>query len=361
LSDSYGRKKILFLSALGSTISWAFFIVALYLPIHVLITGSSGLTGTVILTLPLLCIFVARMVEGFTGGNISVANAYLADITTGAERKKDFGKMGIASNLGFIFGPMIAGVLGSTALGLTLPVLAAFATTLLGLILIWTVLPEPVRTHRTSTSDAQATMSFRAALQMPGIGLLLTICFVFYLAFSLFVVSFPLFAIDTMKWSVGSMGFFFSFLSIVLVITQGPLLTLLSKRFSAAILTIIGSVIVALSYIAITFTTTPLAYVGAALYGIGNGLMWPSFLSILSDQSGEEYQGYLQGLNSSAGSLASIIGLLAGGILYSVMHGNIFFIAAAMVGIVSLLSLKLPSLSAPAPQVESPQSIPTVQ
>src|SRR5437016_619653 len=142
LSDRYGRKRILFVSILGSAIAWALFLVALRMPMTTLTAFSTSMTGAIVLTLPLVSIFIARAVDGLTAGDVSVANAYVADITTPEERKADFGKMGVAGNLGFILGPALAGLLANTAFGLSLPVALALALSLLALVLIIWKLPE---------------------------------------------------------------------------------------------------------------------------------------------------------------------------------------------------------------------------
>ena len=81
-------------------------------------------------------LFFARAIDGITGGNLSVANAYLSDISSDETRSKNFGKMAISSNLGFIVGPAIAGILGGTIFGAILPVLAALVLSLITLIVL---------------------------------------------------------------------------------------------------------------------------------------------------------------------------------------------------------------------------------
>jgi MFS transporter, DHA1 family, tetracycline resistance protein len=365
LSDQYGRKRILLLSKIGSTLAWALFLVALALPISKVTEFSNSLMGVVVITLPMLVLFIARAFEGLTGGDISVANAYIADVSTPEERKIDFGQMGVAAGLGFMLGPALAGFLGGTSLGLALPISTALVTSLLTLILIVWLLPESHPNkhlhvvesatvgeclgHAPKKSPAPQKAKLKDILSIPGIPLLLLIYFVFYLAFSLFVAAFPLFATSRYNWSVTQMGLFFSFLSIVLAITEGPVLKRLSKVTSTESLIIWGNLIIALSYIAMMIPTEVTAYTGAFLYAIGNGLMWPSFLARLSENAGEHLQGYVQGVGSSMGSLASIIGLFMGGILFTHMQNQVFIIPAVIVGIVFLLSFGLrrqPALAA---------------
>ena len=135
-SDRYGRKKILLLSNVGTSIGWLLFLFALFLPsnsfnIHI------AFLGTFVVIVPLLILFLARAIDGITGGNISIANAYLADHSSDSTRSKNFGKMAISSNLGFILGPALAGILGGTIYGTILPVLAALILSLVTIIVIF--------------------------------------------------------------------------------------------------------------------------------------------------------------------------------------------------------------------------------
>jgi MFS family permease len=248
----------------------------------------------------------------------------------------------MAANLGFVVGPVTAGLLADSALGLSLPLIVALVTSILAVILTMWLLPEPL--HRANGEEKTKTaskLSLGDALRIAGIPLLMAIYFVFYFAFSLFVAAMPLYAVDILHWSVTETGVFFSVLSIVIVVTEGPLLTLLNKHVSAEALVIVGSFIIVLSYLALLVPNTIFAYSCAVLYALGNGLMWPSFLSLLADRAGEEHQGYIQGIGNSVGSLASIVGLLLGGLLFKPLGQDIFWLPAALVLAVALMSLGL--------------------
>ena len=136
MSDRIGRRRVLLLSQLGTLLSWGVFLLAFALPDAPLLRVESRWIGDFILTMPLLVLFLSRAADGLTGGNVSVSNAYLADITTEADRSKNFGKMAVSSNLGFVLGPALAGLLGATLLGDILPVLAAFGISAVALALI---------------------------------------------------------------------------------------------------------------------------------------------------------------------------------------------------------------------------------
>ena len=137
-SDQYGRRRILLVSHLGTLVSWLIFFLALFLPVKTLLEIDSTFLGTFNLTIPLLVLFIARVFDGLTGGNVSVANAYLADITDESKRSENFGKMAVSSNLGYIIGPALAGLLGTTIWAEKVPVLAAIVISLVTALIIIT-------------------------------------------------------------------------------------------------------------------------------------------------------------------------------------------------------------------------------
>jgi MFS transporter, DHA1 family, tetracycline resistance protein len=135
------KKKVLLLSNPGTAVGWILFLFALFLPFEKSNIEIAFL-GTFVIVLPLLILFLARAIDGITGGNISVANAYLADISSDRTRSKNFGKIAISSNLGFIVGPALAGILGGTIYGAILPVLAALLLSLVTILVIAFLLKE---------------------------------------------------------------------------------------------------------------------------------------------------------------------------------------------------------------------------
>ena len=136
LSDKLGRKKVLLISQAGTFLAWSLFLLAFMLPETKLWEQNSTLSGEYMMTLPLITIFVARIVDGFTGGNISVANAYMSDISTDEDRNKNFGQMGASTSLGFVIGPAFAGVLATTIMGEVLPLIIAALISLIAIFVI---------------------------------------------------------------------------------------------------------------------------------------------------------------------------------------------------------------------------------
>jgi MFS family permease len=359
-SDRYGRKKILLLSQAGTFLAWVLFIFALLLPVTALVNVDSSISGVFALTLPLVVLFLARTLDGITGGNVSVANAYLADVTSDKDRKSNFGKMAASANLGFIVGPAFAGLLGETVLGELLPVLIAMMISLAAIFVIAFLMPEsnpcilaqPVDERRIKKVFGQEhkecykmtgtdKVSFRDILQLRHIPFILILYFMIFLAFNFFYVAFPVHAVQGLKWSLLKLGIFFSVLSLIMVFVQGPVLSKISAKFSDNFLTIAGSFILGIGFFLFTSKNEVFIFLGVVFFSAGNGIMWPSFLSLLSKAAGSKYQGVVQGYASSTGSLASIIGLITGGIVYGLIGIYIFLIPGILLLLIFLLSFKL--------------------
>jgi DHA1 family tetracycline resistance protein-like MFS transporter len=345
-SDRYGRKKILLLSEAGTFIAWLIFLLGLIIPNHQ-INLHNSLTGNFIFSIPLLLIFLGRAIDGLTGGNMSVANAYVADISVKDDRKRNFGRMAAASNLGFILGPLLAGLLGATALGNILPVIVTAIISLVALIVIYFRIHEPKEKKNIAaapgvTALKQTTFKgLKAVFKLPYIPYFLILYFLIFLGFNFFYVGFPVYAAGKMHWSVLKLGIFFSFLSGMMVLVEGPVMSYISKRFSGAVLVIAGSLILCGCFVLLTFNNIVIIYFAALLFAVGNGIMWPSFIALLSNTGNENVQGMIQGFAGSAGSLASIIGLVTGAFLYHILGSGLFIITAAFLLLIAFLAIPL--------------------
>ena len=359
-SDIYGRKKILLLSHGGTLAGWIIFLIALFLPVNNLFNIDSTIIGTFAITLPLVALFLARAIDGLTGGNVSVADAYVADISSDENRSKNFGKMAISSNLGFIVGPALAGILGATVYGEVLPVLAALILSLVVLVVIVFTLKETKcsilmkipekndvgRVFSFESKECYKTanpkrLKFRDVFKLKYISFLLVLYFLIFLGFNIFYTSFPIHAVNELGWTVTQMGIFYAVLSGTMVLVQGPILRKALKKFSEEQLVIIGSVILGTNFILLVSSDIILIYGAAVLFAVGNGLMWPPVMSILSNRAGIVYQGTVQGVANSFGSLASIIGLLMGGLFYNMFGATTFLISAGVIFTVFIMSFRL--------------------
>jgi len=360
-SDVYGRKKVLLLSNAGTALGWILFLIALVLPLNGTFNVNLVYFGTVMISVPLLFIFLARAIDGITGGNISVANAYLSDVSSDENRSNNFGKMAISSNLGFILGPALAGILGGTVYGALLPVLAALLLSIVTIFVIGFLLMEsrpksnPILISQEGTirkvfaqecrdclppvSDAEP--KFRDVFKLKHVSFLLILYFLIFLGFNIFYSSFPTHAANALQWSVTQLGIFYAVLSGIMVIIQGPVLKKALKRLSEEKLVIVGSVILGANFV--LFFSNNIVFICAAviLFAVGNGLMWPSFMSLLSKRAGTVHQGAVQGIAGSFGGVASIIGLIAGGVLYNLIGGTTFLVSAAVIFSVFVMSFRL--------------------
>ena len=347
-SDNVGRKKILLVCQAGTFFGWIIFLLGIIQPNHFI-----KLSGFLI-SVPLILIFAGRSLDGITGGNISVANAYLADITPKAERKKNFGRMAAAANLGLIFGPLIAGALGATGLAYKLPVIAAAFISLVAIVVIFYGLKDVDLQHREKESSTPGSSTSIATgialpgkstlvsiLKLPYVGFFMLLYFLIFLAFNFFYVAFPVYVAGDLHWSVLQMGIFFSVLSGMLVIVQGPILSRLAKKVSSAMLVIGGAVLLSAGFAFFRYPGLWMIYTGAVFFALGNGVMWPSFMALLSNTGNADTEGAIQGFAGSAGSLASIVGLITGGFLYHSMGANLFLFATIFMLLIGVVSVRL--------------------
>jgi len=363
LSDVHGRRRILLLSQLGTLGSWAIFALAFALSERTLLSVDSAVLGQFDLKLPLLAVFLARACDGLTGGNVSVANAYLADITPEAERAPAYGKMAVAANIGFVLGPAIAGVLAETPARELTPVLTALAISVAASLLIAFRLPdsdpcalradpEPSRAQKVFGQEPRPCVSIPrevsllALLRLAGIPVLLSAQFLVMLGFNLYYVAFPIHAVSGLAWSVGETGIYFSVMSLLMALVQGPVLGRLSRHWPDRRLVAVGSILLAASFSLFVAEGVAVIYLGVVLLALGNGLMWPSMVSMLARAAGER-QGAVQGLAGSSGAVASIIGLLAGGSLYTRLGPAVFVLSSLTILGTFVLALSLSRGQAP--------------
>jgi MFS family permease len=350
-SDRTGRRPVLVASQVGTLIAWIIFLVALSVP-----TGPSFAFAGAAISLPLVLLFVARALDGATGGNTSVANAYVADMTreTPELRSTAFGRMGMASNFGFVIGPAAAGVLGGTVWGPRLPiaVAAVFAAVTTIAIVLWLREPggrcpegPPPPDLAEASLNQQAKPCYKAPPPRPSmdilrdkpVALVLIATFVMYVGFNFFYVGFPVHALQVFKWDTGQLGLYFAALSGLMVVAQGPGLQVAQRLLPGRALFAVGMLCLALALASLLLPPGNLTYLGTAFFALGNGLAWPTFQARVSEVAGE-HQGSVQGAATSAGSLASIGGLIVGGFLYPVLGGGLFIAGASLFVVVALLT-----------------------
>jgi MFS family permease len=184
-------------------------------------------------------------------------------------------------------------------------------------------------------------LKFQDVFKVKHIFYLLVLYFLIFLGFNIFYASFPSHAVSDLKWSITQLGIFYAILSGIMVFIQGPVLSRALRKFSEEKLVIIGSMILGTNFILLIVSNIYWVYAAVILFAIGNGLMWPSFMSILSKRAGSVLQGSVQGIAGSFGGLASIIGLILGGFLYILIGPITFLISAGVIFVVFVMSFRL--------------------
>src|SRR5437667_867716 len=301
LSDKYGRRPVLLLSILGTSLG---FLVL-------------GLATT------LWMLFLGRIIDGISGGNISTAQAYIADITTKEDRARGMGILGAAFGLGFIFGPAIGGILSRW--GINVPFLFAAGLALANAILLYFFLPETVTADhppRVSAAGGRGWRQLIVSLKRPRLGFVLTIYFLSIVAFSIMTTVFSLFLMFRLGYDPWHSGWIFAFVGIISAVVQGGLIGKLVKRFGEPALVIVGGFLFTVSLFASPFVGPATGVVGilavGALSAIGNALAGPSLTSLGSKSASAAEQGSVLGVMQSVASLARAVGpSIAAVIIYS--------------------------------------------
>ena len=297
-SDRIGRRPVLFFSILGSAVGYLFigFAFALWM------------------------VFVGRIVAGITGGNISTAQAYIADVTTRENRAKGMGLFGAMFGLGFIFGPAIGGIL--SRFGIQVPFLFAAVLSLLNAALLYFILPETVKFDSSGEQKIRKNRfvelfeSFREKRFIT----LTAIYFFLVTAFSIMTYAFVLFTIFRFNYTQEQNGYLFAFIGILAVIFQGGVFNRVVSLFGEHPITIVGCLMMAVSFFVIpyinpNFGGLPGLLSVTALLAIGNSMASPALTSLASKASDDHEQGKSLGVLQSGASLARAIGPIVGGLL----------------------------------------------
>jgi MFS transporter, DHA1 family, tetracycline resistance protein len=299
LSDKYGRRPVLLISIIGTGIGF-------------LVLGFAQ-------TLPML--FAGRILDGITGGNISTAQAYVADVTTKENRATGMGLIGAAFGVGFIFGPAIGGILSRW--GIQVPFLFAAGLCFANAILLYFKLPETVTAQRPAQNRAARGRGFGQLLdsfKQPRLAFVLTIYFLFVVSFSIMTTSFSLYTMFRFGYDAQHTGYLFAYVGIIAVIIQGGLIGRLVKRFGELPLIVVGALCFAISLFAVPFVGPAAGglaalLVGGGVFSMGNSLATPALTSLASKSAGAEEQGTVLGVTQSVASLARAIGPFLAAIL----------------------------------------------
>jgi MFS family permease len=303
LSDRIGRRPVLLVSTAGAAISYALFAIG------------SGLAGQT----ALLVLLASRVFAGICGANITVAQAYIADITPLAERSKRMGLIGMAFGLGFIFGPAIGGI-SIHALGVRGPGWVAMSLCAANFILALAILPESWQPTSEHIAARPRLAQWLHTFDHPKIGLLIVIFFLATFCFTCFETTLGLlvgknFHLDaTRDQDAKIIGYLFAFCGIIGAVVQGGAIGKMVKRSGESRLIANSLFMVAISMAPMPFIhgsgagAWTLLLLTLSVLSIGSSLTRPPVFGLISILTPPHEQGATIGLAQSAGSLARIVG-----------------------------------------------------
>ncbi len=324
LSDRIGRRPVLVVSIAGGLLANLMF----------------GIVGS------LWALFAARSLAGAAGANISTAQAYIADVTTPADRSKGMGMIGAAFGIGFVLGPAIGGLAVYFGNERT-PFFIAAALGAVNLLYVMAYLPEPRSEGERAPARAFSFAGLRRTLQRPGLPGLILLFFTVTFAFSNLESTFPLWTGEEYHYGTRQTSYLFVFIGVVLVIVQGAIVRRMAKKVGEPVLISTGTLLMAIGLGLLPLATRSVGLVMLlpvlAVVAFGNGLNSPAITAFISKQADADKQGEVLGVAQSASSLARILGPLFGGALFG--HVSIqspYYAGAAIMLLAALASLALP-------------------
>ncbi|MBL7863818.1 MAG: MFS transporter [Cyclobacteriaceae bacterium] len=320
LSDRYGRRPIILWSVFITTLAYLLFSQSINLWI----------------------LLLSRILSGIGSANLSVAQAYVSDVSRPEERAKSMGIIGAAFGLGFIIGPTVGGYLKSlsTVGHVEWVGYGAAMFCILNLVLAYFFLPESLKERKPETTfNFKVISGISAELRKPVIRELLLINFIFITGFMIMQIAVTLFWREFIGLTEIQMGYMFAFIGVTTVIVQGGLVGKLVRRYGEHRLVLAGVYLCIVAFAMIPWVTRntfiPLELIAFALLALANGCITPSITSLLSKSANPSDVGQVLGVNQSFGSLARAAGMAMGGAIYG-FEFHLPFMTAATIMIICI-------------------------
>lgn len=328
LSDRYGRKPLLLVSMMGTLVG------------HILF----GI-GIVTLNLPLM--FISRAIDGITGGNISVVNSAIADVSDPKEKAKNFGLIGMAFGLGFIIGPFLGGVLSDPKIfhlfGYQTPFWFAAGLTLIDIFLILFALQETLQVKilkRFSFFDG--IKNIFKIFKYSNLKALFIVLFTYTFAFTFYTQFFQVFLFEKFQYTQMNIGYIFAYLGFFIALTQGVLLRKIAPRFSSSKILSFSLFFQVFVFIAILIVPNSWwLYLILPFLAFFQGLIQPNITALISNSSEPKIQGEVLGMNQSVQSLALAIPPIIAGYLVAINIHFPIIVAAILYGVAWVFFLLL--------------------
>ena len=318
-SDRIGRKPLLVLSQAGTFVG---FLITAFAP-------------------SLSVLLIGRAIDGATAGNLSLAQAYISDVTSEQNRTKSFGVIGIAFGLGFLIGPAISGYLAHY--DYRYPIFAAAGLSALSILATLTLLPG-AKPHGAATGRLALFDwgGYAELFRRPLLSMRLFQFMAFALSFAMFTSGLPLWAERRLTWNGApfgpqQLGYTWAFAGFLGIFLQGPGLGRMVKKYGESALNRIGFFGYAAGYALLAFThSVPLLVAATVVISIG-GLVRPTLTSLITKAAGREEQGVVLGLTQSLTSVAQIVGPMLTGLLIEHEYLTVWGLIASGVAAASLL------------------------
>jgi len=306
VSDRYGRRMILFVSLLGTALGFV-------------VVG---------LATALWMVYAGRILDGITGGNISTAQAYIADVTSRENRARGMGLIGAAFGIGFVLGPALGGILST--FGPHVPFLFAAGMALVNAIAVYFFLPESLDVAKARSQPREINrfaVIFHSLKDISFRGITI-IYFLITVGFTVMTTAFVLYTQERFGYDAHANGWLFLFIGALAVGLQGGIFARLAKRFGEPNLAVAGTVLLTVSLFAVPFVGPASGgliglLVGITFFSIGNSIASPALTSLASKNAPEHEQGKALGIMQSGASLARAIAPMAAGFLLNNAIGEV--------------------------------------
>lgn len=305
LSDRYGRKKVLIISLIGTLLGYLLF---------------AG--GIMIKNVNIL--FLSRIIDGFTGGNISTAQSAIADISTEENKARNFGLIGMAFGLGFILGPFIGGKLSDPQIvswfNFSTPFFFAAILCLINIVMLIFRFKETLheRVH-SKISPFTGIKNIYKALQLKNLRTIFLVIFLLIFGFNFFTQFFQVFLIQKFNYTQSQIGDQFAYIGLWIAFTQGGIMRPLSRRFKPIQILSYSTLALSIALIFVLLPNQPWQlYLIMPFVAVSNGLTYPNSTAIVSSLAGRESQGEILGINQSIQALGQAIPPIVAGFIVSV-------------------------------------------
>ena len=297
LSDKYGRRPVLLISIAGNAVGFILL----------------GLANS------LWLLFLARILAGITAANISVAQAYISDVTDEKNRARGLGLIGAAFGLGFIIGPAIGGALSQFSF--SLPAYISAALSIFNLILVVTWLPESLTAERRKSIANTDRLPFTIpaliqVLRRPLVGPLLNTRFFFGMSFSLFQTIFSLYALERFQLEAQQVGYILAYVGFLSVFTQGFLIGRLTNRYSENALILVATITMAAALLGWALApSVPVLLIIMAPIAVSGGILNTVINSAITKSVSPVEIGGMLGISTSLEAMTRVISPSLGGLI----------------------------------------------